>query len=363
MRIAVVDVAAEKGGALTVLQDFLRFVQSESSFCKNQKWFFYTSIDIGEIHENITTRVYPIVKRSWLHRLYWERVIAPKQLAKDKIDIVFSLQNTSVLKGSYKQIVYFHNVLLLEKSSKYSFLKPSESKLAVYTKFISRYTLRSLKRANFVVCQTETVKQNLLMHNSSLNVSVISPNAFVEKEYMNTASFPLCGAVYPVSPNPYKKVEELIDTVRDNYEWFAKNRFRVFITMTGSENKYSQQIRNKARALGEIVKFTGFLSKEELFELYKTNCLFICSELETFCLPVIEAAFIGTAIVAANYPYAKEATKGINNAYLYTPGSKDELMACFKEVLKLRVLKCNFVDFSRNTWESIIPLFTGLMED
>ena len=363
MRIAVVDVAAEKGGALTVLQDFLRFVQSESCFCQEQEWFFYTSKDIGINDKRIRSIVVPKVKKSWFHRLYWEKRLASKEFQKEKIDVVISLQNTAVVEGNYKQIVYFHNVLLLENPKKYSFFKASERKLALYTKVVSKFTLKSLKKANYIICQTEAVKQSLLVHNPSFNVCVIPPNYYVERKYMNTASFPIEGVIYPVSANPYKRIEELIEAVQRYYEWFVKHNFKILITLTGNENKYSKTIKKKTKGLEEIITFTGFLKREELLELYKKYCLFICSELESLCLPLVEASVVGTAIVAANYPYAKEVTDGINNAFLYTPGNIEELMDRISKVSKLKTVKYNKMDFHENTWSQIIPFIKESKED
>ena len=46
MKIAVVDVAAETGGAMSVLLDFLEYIQSDDYFCSKQEWIVYTSVDL-----------------------------------------------------------------------------------------------------------------------------------------------------------------------------------------------------------------------------------------------------------------------------------------------------------------------------
>lgn len=356
MRIAVVDVAADSGGAVSVLLDFLNYIQSDDEFCRLNEWIVYTSMPVEVKAGNVENIVLPEIKKSWFHRLYWERFRAVKDFSKKRIDAVISLQNTAFKKGCYKQIVYFHNILLLAHPRKYSLLKATERKYAVYTKFISRYTLRSLRNADFVIAQTMTVRRELLKKSPDLNVVVVRPNIYINERYRNTAEFPVKGLVYPTSAMPFKRIEEIIECVRENQEWFTKHDFKVFITLTGEENHYAKKIKRKTEGLEDVVRLTGFLKRDMLLDLYKNYALFVCSELETVSLPLIEAAFTGTPIIAADFPYVKENTVGVNNVYLYAPGNTKDLMGRIHEVSLLKERKNNDLLLLGDTWKDVVSL-------
>lgn len=356
MRIAVVDVAADSGGALSVLQDFLYYIQSNDEFCKANEWIVYTSMPVNIKAKNVENVVFPRVKKSWLHRLYWERFRAVKEFSKKGIDVIISLQNTAFKKGYYKQIIYFHNVLLLACPRKYSLLNASERKYAIYAKYISRYTLRSLRNADFVVVQSEIVKQDLLKKEPGLNVVIVRPNIYIDEKYKYTAELPVKGLVYPTSPAPFKRIEEIVECVRTYREWFTSHDFKVFITISGEENEYAKAIKRSIDDLTAVIQLTGFLSRDSLLGLYKNNALFISSELESFPVPLIEAAFIGNPVIAANFPYVNESTNGTSNVYLYTPGMISELMDCIRKVSKLKESESGNIFSTYNTWKDVASL-------
>lgn len=359
MRIAVIDVAANRGGAMSVLLDFLGFIQSDDAFCKSQEWFIYTSTPLDINKNNVHNILVSKVKKSWFHRLAWEKGKVKKALEESRIDAVISLQNTAVTKGRYRQIVYFHNVLLLEKSSKYSLRKPEERQFAFYTKLVGRYTLATLKNADVVVCQTETVRHDLLDHNDCLNVQVIRPNVRFNPKHKNKADLPVSGLVYPTSAVPFKRVEELVQCVASYRDWFRTNSFEVLITISGEENEYARKIKRMCEGLSDIIKLIGFQDRDKLMKLYYAHALFVCSELESFPIPFIEAAYVGTPIIAANYPYARECIKGVNSAFLYNYGDIGQMMKKIEEASSVKVLKENSIDFADNTWDKIVPMIIG----
>lgn len=363
MRIAVVDVAAEIGGAMSVLLDFVNYIQSEQPFCAENEWFVYTStkIDIKD-KSNINSIVVPEIKKSWFHRLYWERFTAIKDFKDRKIDIVISLQNTAFKKGSYKQITYFHNVLLLEDSHKYSLFKAEERKYSVYTKLIAPYTLRSLEGADYVIAQTNTVKNNLLKYNNDLEIIVVRPNVYIDSSYKNIFRGPLKGIVYPTSAVPFKRIEELVTCVSENYKWFVDNNLDVLVTISGKENEYTRNVIRMADGMQDVIHFIGFQERGDLLKLYNDHALFICSELESFPLPFCEAAYAGAPIVAARYPYSEEATEGNENAYLYKPGNTSEMMDCFIKLISNKATSFNGIEYVDNSWKSIEKLIAGRCE-
>lgn len=353
MKIAVVDVAAESGGALSVLLDFIHYIESDYDFCSNNQWVVYTSRYIHITKDNIELVVIEKIKKSWFHRIFWEKYEASKDFKNRGINIVFSLQNTAFKKGNYKQLVFFHNVLLLEPRKKYSLFKPEERRYAIYTHFIAPYTIKSLRNAHSIIVQTEAVKTALLSFIPTATIQVIHPNVVFDEKYKNTSKLPIKGLIYPTSAAPFKRIEEIIECVDKYSNWFLENKFEILLTINGNENMYAERIYSLAHNLLDIVKFIGFQVKEELFELYKEYGLLICSELESFSLPFIEAGFVGTPIVAARYPYSIERSCGLNNVFLYNSSNSDQLFEAIIKSSQIRSNCFNNISYTNNTWDDI----------
>ena len=120
MNILVMDVAADSGGALSILMDFYDFVKENKD--GNLNWYFAVSTPELKDCENIKVLRYPEVKKSWLNRLCFDHFAAPKIIKKFEIDKVFSLQNLIVPHTQIEQILYLHQPLpFVEK--KFSFNK------------------------------------------------------------------------------------------------------------------------------------------------------------------------------------------------------------------------------------------------
>ena len=203
MRIAVIDVAAESGGALSVLRDFLSYVAGLND--KQNEYYVFVSKEVDIQNPHIHYVLKPEIKSSWVSRLKWERFKAVKELKQLRIDVVFSLQNTAFFTNKIRQIVYFHNVLLLEPKKKYSLLKKEERLYGIYTRVIAPYTLSSLRRADTIVCQTNTVRKEIQKRIPEVNTVAVNPNVYVDDEYVDTAVRPIKGFIYPTAAVPFNE--------------------------------------------------------------------------------------------------------------------------------------------------------------
>lgn len=355
MNIAIVDVAAESGGALSVLTDFLKYVES-SQAANTHNWFVFTSFNLNSGCPSITNIVCPEVKKSWFHRLKWENYTAKKLFEQYKIDRVVSLQNTGFISLGIPQIVYFHNVLLLEDKGKYSLFKKSEMKYAVYTRFIAPYTLRTLNKVQTVIVQTNVTKKKLATRIDCSNIVVIRPNVNLPIEtelYKNDIK----GIFYPAAAVPFKQFEELVECVSSHQDWFKENSYEVVITIKGNENSYAAYIAEKARNVS-CIKLTGYLKREEVLELYKNYALFINSEMESFPLPLVEGQYYGCPIIAADYDYAAEVLERVETATLFP---KHDIEAMFQAIQSTSSKKNEGPNprvIQHNTWEDVVKLIT-----
>lgn len=327
MNIAIVDVAAESGGALSVLMDFLDYLLSNDDD-KNEYYIFVSKeLDVNNKRFHVVQK--PDIKKSWFRRLKWELIDAKKEFTKFNIDTIISLQNTGFFFSGFKQIVYFHNVLLLENKKKYSLFNREERKYALYTRLIAPYTMRSMRNANTIICQTNTVKDQLFTRLSQVDVVVIPPNVHVDECYVNTAVIPIKGFIYPTTAVPFKRIEDIVICVRDHIKWFEENNIEVLITISGNETEYAKSIFVMAKGL-KPVRLIGYQTRESILNLYKDHALIINSELESYPLLFQEKNLVGGPIIAADYQYAIEITKSMNGSKLYPKRSINGMFEMMK---------------------------------
>lgn len=352
MNIAIVDVAAESGGALSVLSDFVKCIE-ESTIAAEHKWFLFTSFVFETKSNHICNVPCPEIKKSWIHRLKWENITAKNIFKKHNIDVIFSLQNTGFLTISTPQVVYFHNVLLLENPRKYSLIKKEETKYAIYTRLIAPYTLKTLNKANTVIItQTNTVKKRIEARLKYKNGIVVRPNVNlplkVEFQYKKSVK----GIFYPAAAVPFKQFEELISCVRKKQEWFNKNKYEVIITLNGTENAYAAMIAKMVNGI-KCIKMVGYLDREKVLENYKRYALFINSEMESFPLLFLEAQYYGCPIIAGNYAYAVDILSGVNNTFIFKKHNIDDMFEKIKMALNSTIEGPNVAVANENTWKKV----------
>ena len=357
MRIAVVDVAAEKGGALSVLTDFLEFVTSVDD--DTNEYFVFVSKAIDIIHPRIHFIQKPEVKKSWFSRLKWERFKAMKEFVALNIDVIFSMQNTAFYSNHIKQCVYFHNALLLEPKEKYSLFKKSERIYGIYTRLIAPYTIKSMKYADLTICQTKTIRGALLKANPKLHVEVVSPNVRVEEKYINSATYPINGYIYPTAAVPFKRIEEIVECIKQHEKWFTENRLEMLITIDGTENTYAQKVFEIGKSI-PCIKFIGYQTRDKILELYSRYALVINSELESYPIPYREAELVGTPILSADYPYAREILKDNEKSRLFRHGDIESMFQAFVDTRG--ICTTSNISIHKNSWCYIYNLLMNLKD-
>lgn len=331
MNIAVMDTAAESGGALSVLSDYVDYLRNNLN---SNKWFIFTNANIiGGNNIYIIKCDFP--KKSWIHRLVWDNFKTKLLFKQYKIDCIVSLQNTGFIFTKIPQIVYFHNVLLLENNKKYSLLKKEERLYGLYTTLISRYTKISLKKVNYVISQTETVKRNLEDKWDLSKVVCIKPNVNIPGINDVIKTEEIKGLIYPAAPEKFKNHIEIIKCVKDNYEWFRNRNFDIIFTINGKENETSKFLLSEAKGFDNI-RFVGYLSRNNVLELYKKYGLIINSEMESFPIPFIEAMSYGAPIISAKYDYALEILNDYDNKLYFEIHNQKSMFSTIRQVSKCK---------------------------
>jgi glycosyltransferase involved in cell wall biosynthesis len=311
----VVNATAMKiGGALTILHQFLEAVNQQGG---RYIVFVDYALNIEDSYKNVT--FIKVNTRSSIARIIWDFIGFQKFLKKNSItpSVIISLQNTTIRHNySCPQIIYLHQPLPFSSKS-WNVLNKEERSLFFYKHFYSYFIFKNLNinKDHFIV-QSNWLRNMLVEdHNISSDfVHVYPPTVKLPKSFVDQKSKSLRMGksdifqfIFPASAIFYKNHIEIVDAVIFlKKEGKLNKKFKVVFTLNESD---IPKIYHKLHKEGiqEYFEFVGHLNKSQLTELYNSSSVMLFpSYIETFGLPLIEAASFGLQIIACDEPYARE---------------------------------------------------------
>lgn len=319
MRIAIFDVPAEEGGALTILKEYYDKATKDT---ENQWYFIVSTPDFLET-KNITLLKYPWVKRSWFQRLFFDIFIAHRIVKKYQMDEVISLQNVIIPKVTIKQTLYLHQPLpFIEKRYKIT----ENVKFWIYQNIISKMIYKSIKKADHVIVQTKWMR-NACINKVDVDVSkftIQQPDIHIniDKTFVNTGNY--ATFFYPASPLVYKNHFIIIKALRLLKQKNITN-YSVVFTLRGDESKDVIKMFNIVKSEMLPVVFIGKLSLEEVYDYYCRSILIFPSYIETFGLPLLEAKMHKTPIIASDCAFSHEILDDYDNVHFFNPFDEQDL--------------------------------------
>ena len=352
MKMIVVNATAlRSGGALTILHQFIQSTQND----KNYLVFVHPSVDL-QSKENI--RIIKIDRTSFLSRILWDFSGLNKYLSKYQIraDVVVSLQNTTVrVNQKCSQVVYLHNIIPF---SNYPFrwYKKAELKLILYKYFYSFFIFLYADRNTKYIVQSEWFKNVLVKREiSSANIQVAAPNMLPKREYNPTKQVvdsEYVNAFYPASALEYKNHIEIVKAIIYLKEHYVLHKpFKVYFTVS-SDNSLKLKDFIKNHNLDSNFVFLGDLTYDDVMSFYRdVDLVLFPSKLETFGLPLIEAATLNKKVVAIDMPYSREVLKGYDDV-IYCKVNDSKSWA--DGILQILQKKSNKTSFSsKNDWPKV----------
>lgn len=328
MRILVYDVAADSGGAVTVLQSFYEELKKDR---ENEYLFVLSVYELPET-ERIKVLNFPWIKKSPLHRLYFDHFVAHKLVKQYRIDKVLSLQNIELPHAGVPQIVYEHNALPF---AEYRF-KPWEAFRPWYSQqLLGRMMKKSIRRAEKVMVQTNWMKEEIVRQ-CRVPASKVEVK-FPPVEMLETAPYHLDrdkpAFFYPANASAYKNHRTFLNACKllkargyENYE--------VIWTVTGEENEGIRALKREAEEKRLPVQFRGPMPRRELFDLYASSVLVFPSYIETIGLPLMEARSVGARILAADCLYARDLVGDYEGASFFETFDSEKLSEMMEMVFK-----------------------------
>lgn len=342
LRIVVLNIAASKTGALSVLRDFYREVIKDP---KEAEWFFIVGAE-RLIEENkgcpdVHVIVRDDVKRSKLKRLTFDHLSGASFLKSLDPDVVFSMQNTlpcgiENMRNSsgrrIRSVIYLHQPLGFQKAKRFSFFKRYEREMALYQYLIAPEIDDSLKRADRVIVQTRWMKDAVCEKDglSRDSVMIVTPDMGSVDELCKPDISRDCSLfLYPAGSMIYKDHQCIVDAAE-----ILRNKgisdFRVIFTLELLELPWLR-LPDKVR---ENFDFRGMIPRDELIPLYQKSVLLFPSYIETFGYPLAEAAYLNTPVIASDTPFAREILKNYDRKRFFRISSPEELSVLIEESMK-----------------------------
>lgn len=311
--------AATEGGALTILKQFLEGISVYSN--KNIYYYIFCSLDELKVYENKNIKIINNVKgKRWPDRINWD-LYGLKNWSKRrniKANLIISFQNTgSNYYGDVVQLIYLHQSIPFSESINWDFFNKDERFLWFRKNIYKKIIKYSLKNNSYIVVQSEWMK-NAVIKQFNWNpkyISVIKPdieNISVEKIPkidFNDNKFHL---FYPANSALYKNHELIVNALKyikdSKPEIFKKLIIHFTFDKNLSNNRDTELLNSiKKMQVVEQIKFEGKIPYERVLSFYKScNLMLFPSYIETFGLPLVEAASFGMPILATEMHYARE---------------------------------------------------------
>lgn len=289
----IFNVPAQELGALTVLKNTYNDIDNQKN--NNKRYYFVLSGPYISETENIKVKIFPWVKKSWFHRLFFDYFIAPRIVKTEKIERIISYHNLSIPRVKINQTLFIHNAIPFT-NLEFSLIK--ETKLWIYKNVMSRRIKSSINKADQLIVQSEWLKKRILQTST-----VIQPNNIVVEKYCseidynnqfvhNSKSLKTL-FIYPAGPYSYKNHIDIIDACKK----LTKDNIEIIFTITGNENTIARNIKKEIDLFKLPIKLVGSLIHDQVLEYFKTHILIFPSKLETLGLPLLEAKIMNTPII------------------------------------------------------------------
>lgn len=294
--IVVNATALDRSGALGILRQFL------ANLPTGHDWLIFVSDQISVQSPLSSVMIVPIsgVKPMY-KRFLWDAFGLNRWLKKHHIkpSAIVSLQNTGFrVSQKVPRYIYYHQPLPFY-SYVWNPLKKKERTLCFYKYLYPFFVKLFLTKDTTVFVQLDFIKDGFvrIFRHPERNVHVYSPS-IVRPELSNSridVASDRTILFYPAANVFYKNHEVLKEALR-----YPCGNVQLYFTLDNLEGSEDDRIT-----------YTGVLPYTDVCAMYRScDALVFPSYIETFGLPLIEAAMAGLPILAADLPYAREVLDG-----------------------------------------------------
>ena len=355
--IVVSATALATSGALTILKQFIEHAASD----KNE-YIVFVNVDLKlPIYDNI---IYVESKpKGWFERIIWDWHGCEKFIKTNRLKVkkVVSLQNTT-LNTARHQIVYLHQPIPFSSyTSSLTELTISNLKLYLYKKLYSYFIFKFSNKNTIFVVQTNWMKDGVLNKCSRIKenqIFVIKPDIKVFMPSQKTEKANKGIFLYPATPLSYKNHVVLLKAFTLLKSKKQSNCFKLQVTFSkGSYRKFDDLVSKYS--LDDNIEYLGYIDFQRLYIKYQeASAILYPSYIESYGLPLIEAASLGKQIICSNLPYAKDVLEGYDGAIFVNYNEVEEWAIKISEMLDTQNIVSfnNFENDQRSSWPQFFEL-------
>jgi glycosyltransferase involved in cell wall biosynthesis len=302
-KLVISAVNLVEGGPFTVLRDCVAAAEE----LLGNDWDVTVLVNNVSLIETsgVTLLEFPLAKRSWFIRLYYEWWYFRKLSKIINPDIWLSLHDITAWVEAPCQAVYCHNPAPFYKISlRDAWLEP---RLLMFNLFYRYLYGIGIRRNTYVIVQQEWLRQEFKRLYGVRNVIVAHPVVSSEQIKMTTGKKSGENFIffYPSLPRVPKNIELVCEAAK-HLNQAGISGFEVRLTLDGSENRYAAYL-TKRYADTPGISFIGRQNQREMMSQYhESDCVLFPSRLETWGLPISEAKALGKPLLIAELPYAHE---------------------------------------------------------
>lgn len=358
MNVIVNATSIYSSGTLTVLRQFLSNIERYSA--RNRYYVFVSPIPHFVSYENVT--YIPIITSRRMGRIFWDERGFKKQVKKIGVnpDVIVSFQNTGVkYDKSIPQIWYFQQALCVES---YKWNLFTNTSLFYYRNILSFFIRKHLRKNTYIVTQIPSVREKFIkrFNVNPDNVSVITPDMdFVKNIKVIDIKMDekFIHFIYPATYYPYKNHIDIVNclSVLRATSFPSIESLRVHLTLDEKEAESLVQIMEEKGVRDNFV-FDGKMPYETLLSMYKeSNGLLFPSYIESFGLPLIEAAYYGCPIIVSDMPYAHDVLAGYEGANYVKLHDMDSWCDAITKISGSKIRYGKY-DAEKSNWKSFFEL-------
>ena len=227
-------------------------------------------------------------------RILWEQTVLPLEAARHRLDVLFNPGFTSPLLAPCPSVTVFHDL---------QHKRHPEYFQGLDLPFWRLFLWMAAHRSRHLIATSEATRADLqhFYRIAGKSVTVI-PHGVEQRFFALDRSSTEPYLLYVATLHPHKNHERLLRA-------YARRPRRERLVLAGMNGFHVQPVRALIEdlQLGDAVILTGWIPREELYELYaRASACVIPSTFEGFGMPVLEALASGIPTACSDIPALRE---------------------------------------------------------
>ena len=250
---------------------------------------------------NFSVSVQPVRAAVRPYRILWEQFVMPWLIRRDRLDVVLCPGFTMPLATGCPAVAVFHDLQHKRHPQHFRWYE---------LPFWDFLLWASAHRATRMIAVSESTRRDILLYYKVADKNIDVVRHGVEERFFEISR---SRSLSPADPfllcvstsHAHKNLDRLIRAFAE----FRRERPEFRLVIAGLRGYHSKALVRLVRELklNEIVQFTGWIPREELFNLFRTAHSFIYpSSFEGFGMPVLEALASGIPTACSEIPSLAE---------------------------------------------------------